>query len=166
MNCVSVHDLIAGIGEGGASLLVVGEAGIGKSSILAEATAFARERGLTILAATGIQAETQLACSGLHQLLRPIIGRIDDLPIPQGNALRAAFGMTSEAAPDLFLTALATLELLSDVAESGPDARGRRRCPVAGPGDERRARIRGPTAGGRADRADRQPSATGSTVPC
>ena len=32
-----VHDLIAGIGERGASLLVVGEAGIGKSSILAEA---------------------------------------------------------------------------------------------------------------------------------
>jgi DNA-binding CsgD family transcriptional regulator len=115
-----VRDLIAGIGERGASLLVVGEAGIGKSSILAEATRSARERGLTVLAATGIQAETQLTCSGLHQLLRPIIDRIEDLPTPQGNALRAAFGMTSEAAPDIFLTALATLEMLSDVAQSGP----------------------------------------------
>ena len=116
----AVHDLIARIGEGGSSLLVVGEAGIGKSSILAEATSFAHERGLTVLAATGIQAETQLACSGLHQLLRPILDRVDDLPVPQGNALRAAFGMTSEAAPDLFLTALSTLELLSEVAESAP----------------------------------------------
>ena len=116
----AVHDLIARIGEGGSSLLVVGEAGIGKSSILAEATSFAHERGLTVLAATGIQAETQLACSGLHQLLRPILDRLDDLPVPQGNALRAAFGMTSEAAPDLFLTALSTLELLSEVAESAP----------------------------------------------
>jgi DNA-binding CsgD family transcriptional regulator len=115
-----VDDLIAGIGERGASLLVVGEAGIGKSSILAESMASARERSVTILTATGIQTETQLACSGLHQLLRPIIDRIDELPTPQGNALRAAFGMTSEAAPDLFLTSLATLEVLSDVAESGP----------------------------------------------
>lgn len=115
-----VRELIAGIGEHGASLIVVGEAGIGKSSILADARASARQRALTILAATGIQTETQLACSGLHQLLRPIIDRIDGLPTRQGNALRAAFGMTSEAVPDLFLTALATLEVLSDVADSGP----------------------------------------------
>ena len=97
-----VHDLIAGIGERGASLLVVGEAGIGKSSILADAMASARERSVTILTATGIQTETQLACSGLHQLLRPIIDRIDGLPTPQGNALRAAFGMTVRQSPTCF----------------------------------------------------------------
>jgi DNA-binding CsgD family transcriptional regulator len=115
-----VQDLIAGIGERGGSLLVAGEAGIGKSSILAEATRVARERGLTVLAATGVQAETQLACSGLHQLLRPVIHRLEELPTTQGDALRAAFGMTSQAVPDLFLTALATLEVLSDVAEAAP----------------------------------------------
>ena len=115
-----VHALIAKAGEGGGALLVLGEAGIGKSSILAAATDRAGELGMTVLAATGIQAETQLAFAGLHQLLRPIIGRLDALPPPQRNALLAAFGMTDEAAPDLFLTALATLEVLSDVAEETP----------------------------------------------
>ena len=116
----AVRHLILGIDTGGASMLVLGEPGIGKSSILADATAVARERGLAILAATGIQTETQLAYSGLHQLLRPILARIDDLPTPQGDALRAAFGVSSEAVSDLFLTALASLEVLADAAASGP----------------------------------------------
>ena len=116
----AVRDLIAGIHEHGASMLVLGEPGIGKSSILADATANARETGLAILAATGIQTETQLAYAGLHQLLRPIVARINSLPTPQGDALRAAFGMSSEAVSDPFLTALATLEVLADAAESGP----------------------------------------------
>jgi DNA-binding CsgD family transcriptional regulator/tetratricopeptide (TPR) repeat protein len=115
-----VHALIAEAGEGGGALLVLGEAGIGKSSILAAATERAGELGMTVLAATGIEAETRLAFAGLHQLLRPVIGRIDALPPPQRNALLAAFGMTDEAAPDLFLTALATLEVLSDVAAETP----------------------------------------------
>lgn len=61
-----------------------------------------------------------LPFAGLHQLLQPYLGEFGRLPAPQRAALEAAFGISVEAAPDLFLIALATLDLLGDVAERAP----------------------------------------------
>ena len=47
-------------------------------------------------------------------------GRLDRLPTPQQDALGTAFGLRSGGAPDRFLVGLATLGLLSDVAEQQP----------------------------------------------
>ena len=126
--------------------------------------------GIRVLKATGLETEARLAFAGLHQLLHPVLGGLDELPGPQRDALRAAFGMTDVSAPDLFLTALAALDLLADSARADHAAGDRRGCSVARPLDRRRSGVRRTTPGRRADRAAsgdprrlRQPSRAGRT---
>src|SRR3954451_18712429 len=64
----------------GQALVLRGEPGIGKSRLLSEATRAARERGMKVLAATGVQSEAHLPFAGLHQLLRPVRELARDLP--------------------------------------------------------------------------------------
>jgi DNA-binding CsgD family transcriptional regulator len=115
-----LRDLVDHIDERGGALVVRGEAGIGKSALLAEARTHAETRGVRILTVTGVQTEATLPFAGLHQLLRPILAESDALPGRQREALLAAFGMTDAVAPDPFLIALAALELLSGAASQAP----------------------------------------------
>jgi DNA-binding CsgD family transcriptional regulator len=115
-----LDDLVDGAAERGGALVVRGEAGIGKSTLLATAARRALGRGMVSLTASGVQSEAHLPFAGLHQLLHPLLGHLNELPPPQRAALEAAFGMTDAAAPDLFLIALATLDLLSDAAARSP----------------------------------------------
>jgi hypothetical protein len=112
--------LVDRVGERGGALVVRGEPGIGKSALLAAASARAREHGMTVLTTVGVQTEAHLPFAGLHQLLQPILARAEDLPARQRVALLAAFGMADVAAPELFLIALAALELLADTAARSP----------------------------------------------
>ena len=112
-----VEDVLASLSDRGAALLVRGEAGIGKSSILAEGSALAAGRGMLVLSATGVESESAIPFAGLHQIVRPILGAVAGLPAPQRRALAAAFGEVDTAAPDLFLIALATLNLVSEAAD-------------------------------------------------
>ena len=115
-----VDRILSRTSQDGGALLIRGDAGVGKSSILAEAITRAEAAGARVLRTTGVQSETKLPYAGLHQLLRPWIAGIDQLASPQRGAIRAAFGMAEEAVPDTFLVGLATLNLLADLAESGP----------------------------------------------
>ena len=58
----------------------------------------------------------RLGFAALHQLLLPFLDEFDALPPLQARALRSAFGLGDEAAPDLFLVGLATLTLLAAAA--------------------------------------------------
>jgi DNA-binding CsgD family transcriptional regulator len=105
-------------GEGGA-VVVRGERGIGKSALLR----YAMEAALPtcrVLWAAGMESEAELAFAGLHQLCAGMLDRLDRLPGPQREALKAAFGLTPEAAPDPFFVALAVLGLLKDMAAEQP----------------------------------------------
>lgn len=112
--------LIARAKEHGDALVIRGEPGIGKSAILAAASAEARANGFQVLTATGVQSEAELPFAGLDQLTRAIRWDTDSLPDPQRNAVLAAFGKASSATPDSFLIALATLDLLADAAAGAP----------------------------------------------
>ena len=112
--------LLDGIGDGGGALVLSGEPGIGKSRLLAVAAAMARERGFTVLSATGVQSEAHLPFAGLHQLLRPLRFRVADLPAAQRAVLDAAFGLGREPAPERFRIAMAVLDLLGEVAADEP----------------------------------------------
>jgi DNA-binding CsgD family transcriptional regulator len=105
----------AGKGDGGA-VVVRGAAGIGKSSLLAESGKQAAAQGMRTLAIQGAQSEARLPFAGLHQLLQPLLAQVGVLPSPQRAALEAAFGISDTVAPDLFLIALATLNLLVETA--------------------------------------------------
>ena len=112
--------LVAGVHGGGGALVLSGEPGIGKSRLLDAAAALARERGFTVLCATGVQSEAHLPFAGLHQLLRPLRFRAADLPAGQRAVLDAAFGLRQEPAPERFQIAMAVLDLLCEVAADAP----------------------------------------------
>jgi DNA-binding CsgD family transcriptional regulator/tetratricopeptide (TPR) repeat protein len=105
------------VGRSG-SLVLRGEAGIGKSALLS----YAREQAANyqVASVTGVEAEAELAFGALHQLCGPFRDRFSLLPQPQRRALETAFGLTAGAPPDRFLTGLAVLTLLSEVAEDAP----------------------------------------------
>ncbi|MEO3852812.1 AAA family ATPase [Streptomyces sp. B8F3] len=113
--------LIAAAADGrGQSLVLRGEAGIGKSSLLAYAEDEARRRGFTVLRAVGWEAERGLTFAALHQLLRPVVDHAGKLPQPQADALRAAVGTGAAAEHGRFLVGLAVLSLLAEAAEDAP----------------------------------------------
>ena len=102
-------------------LLVTGEAGMGKTVLLADAAGRARSSGMRVLQVTGRESESNLAFAGLHKLLRPVIASAAGLPARQAQALLGALGLAADpVAPDPFLTSVAVLTLLSDLAESSP----------------------------------------------
>ena len=115
-----VQDLINRAGSKGSAIVVRGEAGIGKSSLLAEAAARAREHGMLVLTTAGAQSETHLPFAALHQLLRPVLGGMSGLEPMQRVALSTAFGLTDSVASNPFMVGLAVLELIADAATRSP----------------------------------------------
>ena len=115
----AIDRLLEAARSGTSGVLVVrGDPGIGKSALLEHAVASAV--GFTVLRGLAIQSESELAYGALHQILRPVLDRIEALPEPQAAALRAAFALSAETVDDRFRVSLATLSLLADVAEADP----------------------------------------------
>ncbi|GAA3208524.1 AAA family ATPase [Dactylosporangium siamense] len=113
--------LVRGVHDRGGALVVHGEAGIGKTRLLAEARRIAAAAGMLVLATAGVEAESRVPFAGLHKLLQPVLARAEALPGPQRDAVLGAFGMADVGGSDLFLIALAVLNLLADAA-TGPGA--------------------------------------------
>jgi AAA ATPase domain len=71
-----------------AVLVVRGEAGIGKTVLLDYAAS--RASGFRVVRGWGVESEMELAFAGLHQLCVPLLGRLEQLPTPQRDALAVA----------------------------------------------------------------------------
>ncbi|MFF7215237.1 AAA family ATPase [Streptomyces sp. NPDC008238] len=106
-------------GHGGA-LVLRGEVGIGKTTLLALAQDRAAEQGRRVLALAGVQAESHLPFAGLHQLLRPVLQDTGRLPGQQRETLLAAVGLRDGGSPEPFRIALAVLDLLAECAADRP----------------------------------------------
>ncbi len=104
-------------GRAGA-IVVHGEPGVGKSSLLREVLAQASE--IRVLRTQGMESESPLAFAALQRLLRPVVGVLDRLPMPQARALRVAFGLDEGDQVEPFLVAVATLSILTEAAEERP----------------------------------------------
>ena len=118
---VRLRALVDPVPPSGQVLLVTGDAGMGKTVLLAEAAGQARRAGLRVLSVTGRESESRLAFAGLHQLLRPVLSSAAGLPGRQARALLGALGLAADpGAADLLLTGAAVLTLLSDLAERSP----------------------------------------------
>lgn len=105
----------AGAGRGGA-LVLHGEAGIGKTALLA--CARSRHDGVTLVASC-TEAESRLPFAVLHAVLEPLLAAADALPAPQRAALLGALALGPPEHGDRFAVCLATLALLRTAAERG-----------------------------------------------
>ncbi|MFD5830659.1 ATP-binding protein [Lentzea sp. NPDC060358] len=113
-----VGELVAAAREGrGGALVLGGEAGIGKSTLLAHAVRAAG--GFQVLRAGGSEFEQELPYSALHQLCVPLLDRLDALPEHRREALRTAFGLAG-GTPQPFQVGLAVLELVTAVSGDQP----------------------------------------------
>jgi hypothetical protein len=112
--------LLAREADCGDCLVIQCEPGVGKSFLLEAAKSKAEALGTRVISVAGIECETRLAFAGLHQLLRPLIEGIRELPSPQRQAIEVALGISEGPAPELFLLGLATLTLLADSASRQP----------------------------------------------
>jgi DNA-binding CsgD family transcriptional regulator len=99
-------------------LVLVGEAGIGKSALFDDACR--RAGGMQVLRCRGIESEARLPFAALHQLLRPVLDHAQAIPPVQAHALRAALGMEAGARPERFLVAIAVLSVLAEAAATTP----------------------------------------------
>ena len=114
-----LYRLLGAVRAGESRALVVrGEPGVGKTALLEYLAG--RASGCRVAAAAGVQSEMELAFAGLHQLLAPMLDRLDRLPGPQRDALRTAFGISAGPVPDRFVVGLAVLGLLSEMAADRP----------------------------------------------
>jgi DNA-binding CsgD family transcriptional regulator len=117
--CGVLDGLLLAVRAGESRVLVLhGDPGMGKTALLEYLAG--RAAGCRVLRAAGVQSEMELAFAGLHLLCVPLLSRLAELPGPQAEALRTAFGMSEGPAPDRFLVGLAVLGLLSDVAGERP----------------------------------------------
>ncbi|MFB8168321.1 AAA family ATPase [Kitasatospora purpeofusca] len=130
----------------GQALVLRGEAGVGKSTLLDLAARLAAEDGQLVVRATGVEAESGLPHAGLHQLLYPLLPTFDDrpyddrpyddrscdgrpsedrrsdAPLPSAAAraaFDAAFGRSDGPPPPVMALGIAVLDLLSWTAAKG-----------------------------------------------
>jgi DNA-binding CsgD family transcriptional regulator len=117
--CAELDGLIRAVRAGESrALLLTGEPGVGKTALLDYLVS--RASGCRVLRGAGTESEIELAFGGLHQVCAPLLGRADQLPDPQRDALRVAFGLATGPQPDRFLVGLAALGLLADAATERP----------------------------------------------
>ena len=117
--CAHIDGLLADAREGRSGALVIrGEAGIGKSALIAHARA--RAADMTVLSVTGNEFDVEVSYAGLYDLLRPTIDVVDQLPDPQRDALQSAFALGSPTTGSRFGVAIGVLGHLSHLAGRGP----------------------------------------------
>ena len=117
--CALLDGLIDDIRRGESrSLVLRGEAGIGKTALLEHLVESASD--LTVVRAVGVESEMELAFASVHQLCGPMLDRLPRLPAPQRQALEMVFGLSDGAAEDRFLVGSAVLSLFSEAADERP----------------------------------------------
>jgi hypothetical protein len=89
--CALLDDLVSAIRRGESrSLVLRGEAGIGKTALLEYLIASAPDA--TVVRAVGVQSDMELAFASLHRLCGPLLDRLEGLPAPQRQAMRSCSG--------------------------------------------------------------------------
>ncbi|MFE5297826.1 helix-turn-helix transcriptional regulator [Streptomyces sp. NPDC056632] len=103
------------------ALLVTGEAGSGKTSLLEVAAEHARVTGTYLLRSQGFDGESEQSFAALHQLLLPLIPRAADLPGHLREVLETSFGLAPITRPvDPMLLRVAVLTLLVEASRHRP----------------------------------------------
>lgn len=102
----------------GAALVISGEPGAGKTSLVTELAE--RATGFRVAVVQGLESADELPFAALQRLLSQFLDALPELPGPQRDALGTALGLSPGAPPSPFLVGLATLTLLSGAAQHEP----------------------------------------------
>lgn len=100
------------------ALLLVGEAGLGKTALLAHLAA--EVPGFRTLWVHGCDDESTLPFSGLDQLVRPVLDHLAEIPRPQAAALSAELALGAHGDVDRYAVSAAAVSLLSKAAAARP----------------------------------------------
>lgn len=116
-----LHEFLGEATLSGGALLLLGDAGTGKSALLQQtAQLVAAQPRSRVLWVSGVEFEADLSYAGLNQLLLPVLDELGQLSAPDASALRAALGMPSHEAPELLALTTAVLALLRHLRQPGP----------------------------------------------
>ena len=102
----------------GGVLVVSGEAGVGKSTLLAECAAMAA--GAQVVRVLGTSAEQEVPYSALGLVLGDLTDDLPPLPVPQAQALGVALAVREGEPPSAFAVGAATLGVLTRRADARP----------------------------------------------
>ena len=104
------------------TLLIAGEAGMGKTTLWRAGTERAEADGRVLLAARPLETETKLAYAGVGDLLASSHDAFEELPPPQAQALRAALLLETSAGQsmDERAVSLGFLGVLRVLAQARP----------------------------------------------
>jgi len=117
--CARIEGLLAGARSGRSAVLVIrGAPGIGKTALLRHAVAAAE--GMRVLTVSGVESESELAFSGLADLVRPLTGDLRRLPGTAAAVLAGALALGPPGPANRFTVYIATLSLLNATAETQP----------------------------------------------
>ena len=117
--CGTLDRLLSEVRDGGSrSLVLYGDPGVGKSALLDYAAAAAA--GFLVIRVTGIESEMEFAFAALQQACGTLLKHLAQLPVPQADAVRVAFGLSRGEPPDRFLVGLGVLGLAAEEADAQP----------------------------------------------
>ena len=117
--CARLDELLDAARSGfGASLVVVGDPGVGKTSLLEHAAGSAD--GMTVLRARGSETELDLAFSALADLLGPLSTEVERLPDQQASLLAGALAFGPPREAGLFAVLVAAQALVVATARETP----------------------------------------------
>jgi DNA-binding CsgD family transcriptional regulator len=119
----ALEEFLAAAAQAPSALLVDGEAGIGKTTLLRTSMARARTRGLRVLSVRAVEAESVLAYESLADLLADVdTDTWADLPAPQRIAIDRVLlrDQAADAVTDQRAVTAAFLSVIDRLTDSGP----------------------------------------------
>ncbi|WP_277243747.1 ATP-binding protein [Mycolicibacterium obuense] len=104
----------------GSALVIEGEPGIGKTTLLAAAAELAGDNDFRVLSCAGVQSQASVGYAGIHELVHPILEHVEALPAHQKAALLTAFGLAEGQSPPPLLAGVSLLGLIEEAAAERP----------------------------------------------
>jgi DNA-binding CsgD family transcriptional regulator len=118
-----LRNFVSSVAVGASSLVLEGEAGVGKTTLWEVGAAEAEARGFRVLAARPAESETALSFSGLGDVLDTVLDEaLATLPEAQKRALSRALVLDADEGPppDPHSVGVAFMNALRALAEEGP----------------------------------------------
>jgi DNA-binding CsgD family transcriptional regulator/tetratricopeptide (TPR) repeat protein len=115
-----LHRFVRASSTDGATLLILGDPGVGKTALLQSAAHTAPATGSRLLRASGVEFEADMSYAGLNQVLLPLSDELGRVSSSHRAALSVALGIGDGPVADRLVVAAAALALLRQAAADRP----------------------------------------------